>query len=103
LSDSQGEVRSMESQNDIAVDGSATAKAGKPPGKTVPKWETDARDRLRNALRKFTKPLHDLAQRDANEGDTRVLVTDILCDALGYDKYADLTTEYQVRGEFADY
>jgi hypothetical protein len=26
-----------------------------------------------------------------------------LCDGLGYDKYEDLTTEYQVRGEFADY
>jgi hypothetical protein len=30
-------------------------------------------------------------------------VTDFLCDALGYDKYTDLTTEYQVKGEFADY
>ncbi len=41
--------------------------------------------------------------RDANEGDTRLFVTDILCDALGYDKYSDLTTEYRVKGEFADY
>jgi predicted type IV restriction endonuclease len=31
------------------------------------------------------------------------LVTDFLCDALGYDKYGELTTEYQVKGEFADY
>ncbi|MEZ4554408.1 MAG: type I restriction enzyme HsdR N-terminal domain-containing protein [Dehalococcoidia bacterium] len=30
-------------------------------------------------------------------------MTDFLCDGLGFDKYADLTTEYQVRGEFADY
>jgi hypothetical protein len=42
-------------------------------------------------------------ERDANEGDTRHLVTDFLCDVLGYDKYEDLTTEYQVKGEFADY
>jgi hypothetical protein len=27
----------------------------------------------------------------------------MLCDALGFDKYEDLTTEYQVKGEFADY
>jgi hypothetical protein len=27
----------------------------------------------------------------------------LLCDGLGFDKYADLTTEYQVKGEFADY
>ena len=45
----------------------------------------------------------DLIARDANEGDTRLLVTDFLCEGLGYDKYEDLTTEYQVRGEFADY
>ena len=30
-------------------------------------------------------------------------MTDFLCEGLGYDKYEDLTTEYQVRGEFADY
>src|SRR5690606_7922576 len=39
----------------------------------------------------------------ANEGDTRLIVTDFLCDALGYDKFEDLTTEFAVRGEFADY
>ena len=27
----------------------------------------------------------------------------MLCEGLGYDKYEDLTTEYQVKGEFADY
>lgn len=71
--------------------------------KTLPKWETDARDAIKAGLRRFQKPLTDLVQRDANEGDTRLLVTDFLCDALGYDKYEDLTTEFAVRGEFADY
>ena len=52
---------------------------------------------------KFQKPLADLVARDANEGDTRLLITDVLCEVLGYDKYEDLTTEYQVKGEFADY
>jgi predicted type IV restriction endonuclease len=47
--------------------------------------------------------LLDLVERDANEGDTRLLITDFLCDGLGFDKYEDLTTEYQVKGEFADY
>jgi predicted type IV restriction endonuclease len=74
-----------------------------PAGKSMPKWETEARDRLKAAVRKFAKPLNDLIARDANEGDTRLLVTDFLCDGLGYDKYEDLTTEYAVKGEFADY
>src|SRR5215210_1967643 len=68
-----------------------------------PKWEQDTRDRLKDAIRKFSKPLADMVARDANEGDTRLLVTDFLCEGLGYDKYSDLTTEYQVKGEFADY
>jgi hypothetical protein len=72
-------------------------------GVTPPKWETETREKLRTVLRRFSKPLGDLVTRDANEGDTRLFVTDFLTDALGYDKYEDLTTEYQVRGEFADY
>ena len=68
-----------------------------------PKWEADARAEIRAAIRKFQKPLEELLSRDANEGDTRLLVTDFLCIGLGYDKYEDLTTEYAVRGEFADY
>jgi Type I restriction enzyme R protein N terminus (HSDR_N) len=71
--------------------------------RTMPKWETEARERIRTAIRRFSRPLADLVARDANEGDTRLLVTDFLCDGLGYDKYEDLTTEYQVKGEFADY
>lgn len=70
---------------------------------SVPKWETDARERVKVAVKKYQKPLADLVARDANEGDTRLLVTDILCEGLGYDKYEDLTTEYQVKVDFADY
>ena len=70
---------------------------------SVPKWESATRERVRASLKKYSKPLQELVTRDANEGDTRLLITDLLCDALGYDKYEDLTTEYMVRGEFADY
>lgn len=73
------------------------------PPKGAPKWETEARERVKAAVKKYSKPLADLLARDANEGDTRLLVTDFLCDGLGYDKYEDLTTEYNVKGDFADY
>lgn len=73
------------------------------PARAMTKWEADARERLKVAIKKFTKPLSDLVARDANEGDTRLLVTDFLCEGLGFDKYTDLTTEYLVKGEFADY
>lgn len=69
----------------------------------VAKWETEARERLKTTIRRYTKPLADLCTRDANEGDTRLIVTDFLCDGLGYDKYSDVTTEYRVKAEFADF
>jgi hypothetical protein len=58
--------------------------------------EQEARARTRAAIRRFGRPLVDLRERDANEGDTRLLVTDFLCEGLGHDKY-------EVKGEFADY
>lgn len=82
----------------------APASAEAPPAKSGrPKWEDEARARLRGAVRRMSKQLGELKARDANEGDTRLFVTDFLCEALGYDKFADLTTEYIVRADFADY
>lgn len=68
-----------------------------------PKWEQETAEKVRASIRKYSKPLSDLIARDANEGDTRLLITDMLCEGLGWDKYTELTTEYQVKGEFADY
>lgn len=86
-----------------AVPEAARAASIKPVKRSAPKWESAARDRVKAAVRKYSKPLADLIARDANEGDTRLLITDFLCEGLGFDKYEDLTTEYQVKGEFADY
>ena len=69
----------------------------------IPKWEAAARERMRAAIKKFSKRLSDLVARDANEADTGLLVTDMLCEEFGFDEYAELTTEYRVKGEFADY
>ncbi|MCU1434522.1 MAG: hypothetical protein JWR71_1247 [Pseudarthrobacter sp.] len=74
-----------------------------PPSAKVPKWESEAHGQVKAAVQRFTKPLHDLLARDANEGDTRLLITDMLCEGLGYDKFRDLTTEYMVKQDFADY
>ncbi|MBP3037429.1 type I restriction enzyme HsdR N-terminal domain-containing protein [Arthrobacter sp. zg-ZUI100] len=68
-----------------------------------PKWEAEAHADVKAAVKKFAKPLQDLLTRDANEGDTRLLITDMLCEGLGYDKFRDLTTEYMVKQDFADY
>jgi len=69
----------------------------------MPKWEAETRERIKAAIRKYNKALIDLRDRDANEADTRLYVTDFLCDALGYDKYGELSTEYRVKNEYVDY
>lgn len=69
----------------------------------VPQWQAKVRERVKTQIKQYQKPLAELRARDANEGDTRLFLTDFLCDALGYDKYADMTTEYAVKAEFADY
>lgn len=69
----------------------------------APQWEMEGRSRLVEALRRIIDPLTALVERDANEGDTRLLVTDFLCHGLNYDKYKDLTTEYQTKGESVDF
>ncbi|SNS90084.1 Type I restriction enzyme R protein N terminus (HSDR_N) [Streptosporangium subroseum] len=108
MSEQAGEAAVVSGQEDEEVLSPSVAERGvlakKPSApRAAPKWEVDARDRVRAAVRRYSKPLADLVARDANEGDTRLLVTDFLCDGLGYDKYEELTTEYQVKGEFADY
>jgi len=80
-----------------------TSKNTKPSGSAVPKWESTSKSRIQSALKKLTKPTLMLKENDAVEADTRHLVTDILVDALGYDKYENLTAEYSVKGDFADY
>lgn len=69
---------------------------------TTPAWVAKDKESLKAHIKKSTKSLQALRERDAVEADTRTFVTDLLVDGLGYDKYEDLTAEYQVKGEFAD-
>lgn len=96
------EVVTSDEKPSLGAEPSKERPAGKPASK-APKWEQNARAQIKAAIKRFSKPLSEMVERDANEGDTKLLITDFLCDGLGYDKYSDLTTEYQVRGEFADY
>lgn len=100
--DSEGKGLSMTEPNTPQAQ-SADTSTQETSARKTPKWKASARERLKTAIRRYSRPLADMAERDANEGDTRLLVTDFLSDGLGYDKFDDLTTEYQVKGEFADY
>ncbi len=43
-----------------------------------------------------------MRERDVSEADTVTVVKDMLEDVFGYDKYLELTGEYQIRGTYCD-
>jgi predicted type IV restriction endonuclease len=59
-------------------------------------------DRLSASLRRFQPILAASKARDDGEGDTVMIVTDMLAEVFGYDKYADVTAEYAIRGTYCD-
>jgi hypothetical protein len=59
-------------------------------------------DRAKPALRRYQKILESARKRDVNESDTSVIVSDMLTEILGYDKYQEVTTELSVRSTFCD-
>lgn len=59
-------------------------------------------DRLARETRKFQRILKTAIDRDINESDTVLIITDMLSRVFGYDKYTDITSEYAIRGTFCD-
>lgn len=58
--------------------------------------------RLISGLKKFQPILENAKIRDVNESDTVTILTDILQDVFGYDKYTDISSEHAIRGTFVD-
>jgi hypothetical protein len=61
-----------------------------------------ALDRIAANLKRYQSILSAAKTRDVSESDTVVIVADMLADLLGYDKYAEVTTEFAIRGTFVD-
>lgn len=59
-------------------------------------------DRVHASLKKYQALARTCKDRDINESDTVTLVIDILCEILGYDKFGEITKEYQVRATYCD-
>jgi hypothetical protein len=58
--------------------------------------------RFIEGVKKFQPIIEAAKNRDANESDTVVLLTGVLSEILGFDKYTDITTEHSIRGTFCD-
>ena len=59
-------------------------------------------NRMGAGLKRFQPILAAARTRDVNESDTVVIVTDLLQEIFGYDKYSEITSEHMIRGTFVD-
>lgn len=59
-------------------------------------------ERFISKLKAFTPVLNAQRDRDVSEADTVTIVKDVLQDVFGYDKYAEVTGEFAIRGTRCD-
>jgi predicted type IV restriction endonuclease len=59
-------------------------------------------DRTKDNLGKIQKVLEQAKARDINEADTVAIVSDILTDIFGYDKYTEVTHEFAIKAQYCD-
>lgn len=60
------------------------------------------KDRLTAGLKKFQPILLKSRSVDINESDTVTIITDMLSDVFGFDKYSEITSEFAIKKTFCD-
>ncbi len=66
------------------------------------KIDKKADDRIKTSLKKFKNVIISAKEKNINESDTVTIVTDILVEVLGYDKYEEVTREHAIRNTYCD-
>lgn len=95
--------------NNVAIDTdhpnteAPTSKKIRKPALSSAKPNSSALKQVQSHLKKYVAILKAASQKDINESDTSNIINDILGDVLGYDKFFDVTTEYKIKGQYADY
>lgn len=59
-------------------------------------------ERLAAAVKRYQPIINAARARDVGEADTVTIVKDMLAEVFGYDKYAEVTSEFAIRGTFCD-
>ncbi len=60
------------------------------------------KDRISAGIKKFQPVLIRAKAVDVNESDTVTIIADMLADIFGYDKYAEITSEFAIKKTFCD-
>lgn len=59
-------------------------------------------ERITKGLKKFQPILRKAQAADLNESDTVTIITDVLCELFGYDKYEHITSEFAIKRTYCD-
>ena len=59
-------------------------------------------NRFQEGLKKYKRILTKAQSQDINESDTVTIITDVLQDIFGYDKYSEITSEFAIKKTFCD-
>lgn len=59
-------------------------------------------ERLVSGIKRFQPILAAAKARDVGEADTVTIIKDMLAEVFGYDKYAEVTSEFSIRGTYCD-
>lgn len=66
-------------------------------------YQDKARERVSKGIRKYRSVAQKALASGAKESDTRMIVSSIISDALGWDAFDNLTGEFRIKGVFADF
>ena len=66
---------------------------------TIPK---KVEERIVAGIRRFQGILTAAKARDIGEADTVTIITDMLAEIFGYDKYSEVTSEHAIKGTYCD-
>lgn len=58
--------------------------------------------RLADGVKRFKPIVAKARDKDVNESDTVAIITDILAEVFGYDKYTEVTSEFAIKKTFCD-
>lgn len=68
----------------------------------MPQVPARVSSRLQAGVKRFQPILAAAKARDVGESDTVIIVTDLLYEIFGYDKYSEITSECSIRGTWCD-
>lgn len=60
------------------------------------------KNRLMEQVKRFKPIVTRARDKDVNESDTVAIITDILSDVFGYDKYSEITSEFAIKRTYCD-